>query len=112
MLAFLVGVAPNLPGFINSVNPKVDPGVGSRPYTFAWYLGFAITSLIYVLLSTIFKPTESIIPRAIKPDEVYESGYAGQLVEGKVIGVDSDLEKNARVIESSEKGDEDELKVI
>ena len=29
--AFVVGVAPNLPGFINSINSSVNVGVGKRP---------------------------------------------------------------------------------
>lgn len=66
-------VAPNLPGFINSINPKINAGVGSRPYTFAWLLGFAITALIFVSLSTVFPPRETMISRAVLPDEVYEA---------------------------------------
>ncbi|KAL1387287.1 NCS1 allantoate transporter [Phyllosticta capitalensis] len=41
VVAFVVGVAPSLPGFIASVNPDVDAGVGERPYAFGWLLGFA-----------------------------------------------------------------------
>lgn len=73
MLAFLIGVAPNLPGFINSITPSIDPGVGKRPYTFAWILGFVITSLVYVVLSTIWPPRETLIERAVLPDEVYDA---------------------------------------
>ncbi len=82
-------MAPNLPGFINSIKPSIDVGVGQRPYTFAWILGFAITSLIYVALSTIFPPTETMIPRAILPDEVYEGeDDVTVAIEGKVVGDD------------------------
>ncbi len=70
-------MAPNLPGFINSIKPSIDVGVGQRPYTFAWILGFAITSLIYVALS------------AILPDEVYEGeDDVTVAIEGKVVGDD------------------------
>lgn len=82
-------MAPNLPGFINSINSSINVGVGKRPYTFAWILGFVITSMIYVLLSAIWKPTESLIPRAILPDEVYESEEgAAVTIEGKMVEED------------------------
>ncbi|KAL2036931.1 hypothetical protein N7G274_010356 [Stereocaulon virgatum] len=91
--AFFVGVAPNLPGFVNSINPAIDPGVGVRPYTFAWILGFAVTSLKYVVLSTIWKPTETMIPRAILPDEIYEGTGADTVtIEGKALGDDVERE--------------------
>lgn len=95
--AFVIGVAPNLPGFINSINPSVNVGVGKRPYTFAWILGFVITSLIYVVLSTVFPPTETMIERAILPDEVYE-GAAGMTIEGKAV-VDA-----VEVVDGGERG--------
>ena len=108
--AFVVGVAPNLPGFINSINSSVTVGVGKRPYTFAWILGFVVTSLIYVVLSTVFPPTETMIPRAILPDEVYEGEEgATVIIEGKA--VDDDVER-----EATGKGDwkkeDDELLVM
>lgn len=108
--AFVVGVAPNLPGFINSINPAINPGVGIRPYTFAWILGFTITSLIYVLLSTIFKPRETMIPRAILPDEVYD-GEVGESVtiEGKSLG--DDVERGGSG-ENEWKKEDGELRVL
>jgi NCS1 family nucleobase:cation symporter-1 len=67
---------PNMPGFINSINPSIDVGVGSRPYTFGWLLGFVATSLVYVVLEMwVAPPTETFIERAVLPDEIYdESG--------------------------------------
>lgn len=108
--AFVVGVAPNLPGFINSINSSVNVGVGKRPYTFAWILGFFITSLIYVVLSTVFPPTETMISRAVLPDEVYEGEEgASMTIEGKA--VDDDVEREATGERDWKKGDE-ELRVI
>ncbi|KAI8933323.1 hypothetical protein NX059_009947 [Plenodomus lindquistii] len=78
--AFVVGVAPNLPGFIQSINPSIDAGVGARPYSFGWLLGFTATSLVYMLLSIVVSPPrETLIDRAVLPDEVYdESGYVDE----------------------------------
>lgn len=104
-------MAPNLPGFINSINPSIDVGVGKRPYTFAWILGFVITSLIYVLLSTIWKPTETLVPRAILPDEVYDNDEgAAVTIEGKMVGED-DMERGTTGGEKIWEDEEDKLRV-
>ncbi|KAF2191834.1 uracil permease [Zopfia rhizophila CBS 207.26] len=79
IVAFLVGVAPNLPGFINGVNPKIDVGAGIHPYQFGWILGFVGTSIVYVALETVFPPREAIIEKAVLPDEVYDEGGYGDL---------------------------------
>ncbi|KAF2826605.1 uracil permease [Ophiobolus disseminans] len=73
VVAFIVGVVPNLPGFIQSINPNIDVGVGARPYSFGWLLGFVATSLVYVVLSVwVAPPRETFIDRAVLPDEVYD----------------------------------------
>lgn len=111
LAAFVIGVAPNLPGFINSINPSIDVGVGKRPYTFAWILGFVITSLVYVVLCTIWKPTESMLSRAILPDEVYEGEMGGTTtLEGKTYG-DEDVEQDV-VHGKNWKDEENELHVV
>lgn len=79
LVAFLVGVAPNLPGLINAVNPKIDVGTGVHPYEFGWLLGFFATALVYLGLSWLFPAMKTKIDRAILPDEVYEGGT---VVEG------------------------------
>ena len=69
-------------------------GVGKRPYTFAWILGFVITSLVYVVLSSVFPPKETMISRAVLPDEVYEGeegAEGGVVIEGKG-GYEEDVE--------------------
>lgn len=73
VVAFLVGVAPNMPGFINSINPNIKVGVGARPYYFGWILGFVATSLVYIVLSMfVAPPRDSFIERAVLPDEIYD----------------------------------------
>jgi nucleobase:cation symporter-1, NCS1 family len=81
VVAFIAGVAPNLPGFINSINSKIQVGVGVHPYQFGWLLGFTGTALVYCVLTILFKPRETFIDKAILPDEVYEGAYGG-VVEG------------------------------
>lgn len=81
--AFLVGVAPNLPGFINSVNSRIHVSVGVHPYQFGWLLGFVGTSLVYLLLSWMWPAPETLVERAVLPDEVYE------MRDGVVDGVEA-----------------------
>ncbi|KAF1833988.1 uracil permease [Decorospora gaudefroyi] len=74
VVAFLVGVGPNLPGFIQSINPDIDAGVGARPYAFGWLLGFSATALVYVVLELwVAPPRDTFIQRSVLPDEVYDA---------------------------------------
>jgi NCS1 nucleoside transporter family len=86
LAAFLVGVAPNLPGLIASVNSSIDVGVGIHPYQFGWLLGFVGTSIVYVVLSLWFPARESLVERAVLADEIYDSS-------GTVEGVDAGSEE-------------------
>ncbi|KAJ5945945.1 hypothetical protein N7454_002784 [Penicillium verhagenii] len=80
VVAFLVGVAPNLPGLINTVNSSIEVGVGVHPYQFGWLLGFFSTAVVYIGLSWAFPATEAAVEKAVHPDEVYEE--AGAVVMG------------------------------
>lgn len=82
LVAFIVGVAPNLPGLINAVNPKIDVGVGVHPYQFGWLLGFFATALVYLALSWSFPAQETKIDRAVLPEEVYGGADTHTVVEG------------------------------
>jgi len=52
LLALAAGVAPNVPGFLHksgfveSVPPFFD-----TVYTYAWFVGFAISGIVYALAS-------------------------------------------------------------
>ncbi|MRV75270.1 nitrate reductase [Duganella sp. FT92W] len=50
IVAFVVGVAPNIPGFLNAAFPASFPGVADgfkTIYTYAWFVGIAISALVY-----------------------------------------------------------------
>lgn len=85
IVAFVAGVVPNLPGFIQSINPAIDVGVGDRPYTFGWLLGFTTTAFIYTVLSLWVAPArETFIDKAVLPDEIYDQ--YGVVDEGVSVG--------------------------
>ncbi len=53
IVAFIIGVLPNIPGFLNAAFPAAFPGVGDTfkgIYTYAWFVGIAISALVYGVL--------------------------------------------------------------
>jgi NCS1 family nucleobase:cation symporter-1 len=53
LLAFALGVAPNVPGFLNAAFPASfgDVGEGFKMiYTYAWFVGIAIAALVYGIM--------------------------------------------------------------
>ncbi len=70
-IAFTVAFVPNLPGFINAINPAVNLDVPI--YRFNWYFGITVAALTYgVLCKYIWPlPQESILDEAVYPDEAY-----------------------------------------
>ena len=85
LVAFVVGVAPSLPGLASSVNTAVDPGVGEHPYQFGWLLGFVATTCVYVPLSLVWPARETFVKRAVRPDEIY-AAREGEVMDGVGIG--------------------------
>jgi NCS1 family nucleobase:cation symporter-1 len=50
IVAFVIGVVPNIPGFLNAAFPTSFPGVADgfkTIYTYAWFVGIAISALVY-----------------------------------------------------------------
>jgi NCS1 family nucleobase:cation symporter-1 len=50
IVAFVIGVVPNIPGFLNAAFPASFPGVADgfkTIYTYAWFVGIAISALVY-----------------------------------------------------------------
>ena len=50
VLAFVLGVLPNLPGFLGAAFPQNFPDVGDlfrQIYTYAWFVGLGIAAVVY-----------------------------------------------------------------
>ncbi len=50
LVAFVIGVLPNIPGFLNAAFPAAFPDVGDgfkTIYTYAWFVGIAISAVVY-----------------------------------------------------------------
>ncbi len=53
LVAFALGVLPNIPGFLNAAFPSSFPDVGDvfkTIYTYAWFVGIAIAAVVYGLM--------------------------------------------------------------
>jgi len=53
VIAFAVGVAPNIPGFLHAAFPAAFPEVGAAfkaVYTYAWFAGLALAAIVYGVL--------------------------------------------------------------
>lgn len=71
VVAFLVGIAPSMPGFVNGINPSSEVGVGVHPYQIGWLIGFCGSAVVYTGLSIWVPAKETFIDRAVLPDEIY-----------------------------------------
>ncbi|KAG8717858.1 hypothetical protein FRC08_006500 [Ceratobasidium sp. 394] len=70
LLALVVSVPPNLPGLINSINPKISVGAGAQHlYSIAWLLGFSLAGVTYFAASKLFPPTETMLDEHISGDD-------------------------------------------
>jgi NCS1 family nucleobase:cation symporter-1 len=50
VIAFVAGVAPNIPGFLNTAFPASFPHVSDgfkTIYTYAWFVGVLISAIVY-----------------------------------------------------------------
>jgi NCS1 family nucleobase:cation symporter-1 len=56
LAAFVVGVLPNIPGFLHAAFPGAFPSVGGffeQVYTYAWFIGLAVAAIVYGLLMSM-----------------------------------------------------------
>lgn len=53
VVAFVLGVAPNIPGFLNAAFPASFPTIPDllkTTYTYAWFVGLALSGMVYMAL--------------------------------------------------------------
>jgi NCS1 family nucleobase:cation symporter-1 len=48
--ALVIGVAPNLPGFLHTVGLATPPAIFDSLFQWAWFIGFGLAALIYGIL--------------------------------------------------------------
>ncbi|WP_394760459.1 NCS1 family nucleobase:cation symporter-1 [Phenylobacterium sp.] len=63
LAAFVLGIAPNVPGFLHAAAPKAFAGVTpfwTGTYDYAWFVGVAIAGAAYFALMTSLRPAPQI----------------------------------------------------
>ena len=63
-------VVPNLPGFIQTINPSIKVESGIFIFDFAWLLGFTLSFILYVSINLLWPASETFVPNAILPDDI------------------------------------------
>jgi NCS1 family nucleobase:cation symporter-1 len=59
LTAFALGVVPNLPGFLHATGIlKSVPALFDALYGYAWFVGFAVAGLLYILFSSMTEATK------------------------------------------------------
>lgn len=65
-IAFLVPVAPLLPGLAYSITPSISISQGAKNlYTFDWLFGFVVSIVLYTGLSLVFPAKDTVITETI-----------------------------------------------
>ena len=96
LVAFVVPVAPLLPGLARSIDGVAISEGAQNLYTIDWLFGFLVSGLLYSLLSLVFPHREALISHTI---------YSLDVVEGMAVDAERDLEAESRgVHEGAEKG--------
>jgi NCS1 family nucleobase:cation symporter-1 len=50
LIALILGILPNIPGFLAQVSPLNVPAFFVNLYSYAWFIGFILSGLIYLIL--------------------------------------------------------------
>jgi NCS1 family nucleobase:cation symporter-1 len=89
--AFVLGIVPTLPGFIRTINPKLDIPVGATYVTSCVYpVGCFVAGLSYYLLSTIFRPSPlptSYSSNNFSPSIDEEDGKEKDLATSSIVAI-------------------------
>ncbi|KAK6440311.1 hypothetical protein LTR95_003458 [Oleoguttula sp. CCFEE 5521] len=102
LIAFVLAVAPNLPGLAHAINLKgthVSAGVLNL-YSFDWLYGFVVSIFIYTTLGMIWPLKASLVSETVWGLDVIEGRGSGS--EGDEIG---DEEKRGGAVENKMAGE-------
>lgn len=64
-------VTPNLPGFIQTINPNINVDAGIRLFDVAWLLGFSLSFASYAFICLFWPAPDIKVAIPVLPDDVY-----------------------------------------
>lgn len=73
-VAFLVSVAPNLPGMANAVTPSLSVGSVVHVYDISFMWGFSSGFVIYCALNYFWPATETLVEGTIRDETKFVDG--------------------------------------
>ena len=92
-MAFILPVAPSLPGLAYSITPSISISQGAKNlYTFDWLFGFVLSIFLYTALSWAFPARETLLADTIWDNGVIEGVEGGEGVQQTTTS-GSDIEK-------------------
>ena len=56
LVALVIAIAPNVPGFLATIGRMESGAVWSQVYNYAWFIGFAVAFVVYYVLTIVFPP--------------------------------------------------------
>jgi NCS1 family nucleobase:cation symporter-1 len=73
MVALILGVLPNLPGFLGALGVIAAPAWATKVYEWAWFVGFAIAALLYVVGMRMVYPLAWQTARSVVPPSLADT---------------------------------------
>jgi NCS1 family nucleobase:cation symporter-1 len=73
MLALVLGILPNIPGFLGALGVIAAPAWATKVYEWAWFVGFAIAALVHVLGMRLVYPVAWRTARRVVPPSLADT---------------------------------------
>ncbi len=83
VVALVAGILPNLPGFLGALGAIDAPGWATAVYQWAWFAGFAISAVVYLIGMRIFYPGHRVVGPPALADTLVFSSRTGQMLSTK-----------------------------
>ena len=73
-VAFLISVAPNLPGMVHAVTPSISVGTIEKIYDISFMWGFSSGFVVYCTLNYFWPATETLLQSTIRDETTFVNG--------------------------------------
>ena len=78
--ALILGVLPNIPGFLGALGAIDAPSWATAIYQWAWFVGFLIAAIVHLIGMRIFYPTHQVVGPPALADTLVFSSRTGQAI--------------------------------
>jgi len=81
--ALVLGILPNIPGFLGALGAITAPDWATAVYQWAWFLGFLIAGIVHLIGMRLFYPTHQVVGPPALADTLVFSSRTGQAISTK-----------------------------